>query len=137
MDHLSLGRAHLLQAQEKGTGDFTHAAKELNQAVDSLWQAGDQEFIARGLLFRAELHRVRCKFPQAQRDLDEAMSIATRGDMGLHKADCHLEYARLYLALDEKDEARENLDIAKKMIHEMEYHRRDRDMAELEGELAG
>ena len=134
LDYLSLGRAHLLQAQEE-TGDFTYSAKELDQAVDGLRQAGAQEFIARGLLARAELHRVCGEFPQAQRDLDEAMSIVTRGGMGLHEADCHLEYARLYLAMGKEDSARKELDIAKKMIDEMGYHRRDRDVEALEGQF--
>ena len=57
--------------------------------------------------------------------------------MGLHAADCHLEYARLYLAMGEEDSARKELDIAKKMIDEMGYHRRDRDVEELEGETRG
>ena len=30
---------------------------------------------------------------KAQKDLDEAFTIATRGGMGLYLADCHLEYA--------------------------------------------
>jgi hypothetical protein len=48
--------------------------------------------------------------------------------MGLHKADCHLEYARLYLAMDKKEDA-------KKMIHKMGYHRRDVDVEEIEEKL--
>jgi hypothetical protein len=81
--------------------------------------------------------------------------------MGLHLADCHLEYARLYLSLrgaqattqshgneeiasqkalamtDEelKQKAREHLATAKEMIEKMGYHRRDREVEELEGQL--
>lgn len=44
--------------------------------------------------------------------------------MELHRADCHLEYARLYLAVGEKDKARESLAAAKEMIERMGYHRR-------------
>ena len=73
---------------------------------------------------------------KAQRDLDEAMTIAERGEMGLHQADCHLEYARLYLAMGEKEEdARRNLDTAKEMIGEMGYHIRDTDVREIEEKL--
>jgi hypothetical protein len=56
------------------------------------------------------------------------MTIAThddRGHMGLHEADCHLEYARLCLAMGRMDETRENLGIAKGMIKDTGYHRRD------------
>ena len=97
--------------------------------------AGQQQYLPNGLLARAELHRVRRDFPKAQHDLDEAMRIAERGGMGLYMADCHLEYARLYLAMDKKEDARENLDTAKEMIGKMGYHRRDVDVVELEDKL--
>ena len=63
------------------------------------------------------------------------MSIAERGGMGLFQADGHLEYARLYLAMGEKSEAREHFATAKGMIGDMGYHRRDGAVAELEAQL--
>ena len=136
LDHLSLGRAYLLQILQDGSNDFSQATEHLNKAVEGLRQAGTQHHLPRGLLARAELHQVRRDFPKAQHDLDEAMTIAERGGMGLHMADCHLEYARLYLAMDEKEEdARKNLDIAKEMIGKMGYHRRDTDVREIEEKL--
>jgi len=132
LDHLSLGRAHLLMALQKGSQDFTQAAEHLNQAVDGLRQAEVQEFIIRGLLSRAELYRAQGEFDKAQHDIEEAMAIAERGGMGLHQADCHLEYARLYLAMRETDRAREHLAIARKMIKQMGYHRRDQEVKELD-----
>ena len=135
LDHLSLGRAHLLQSRQEGTGDFSQATTNLNQAVDGLRHAGQQDYLPRGLLARAGLYREQRNFDRAQRDLEEAMTIATRGNMGLHQADCLLEYARLYLALDEEEKAREQLDTAEEMIERMGYHRRDREVEELEGQL--
>jgi len=136
LERLSLGRTYLLQALHEGTGDFTMAAEHLNKAVDGLRQAGQQDNLPRGLLTRAELYRVQGEFEKARHDLDEAMTIAERGGMGLHMADCHLEYARLYLAMGEKEEdARRNLDTAKEMIREMGYHRRDKDVREIEEKL--
>jgi len=135
LDHLSLGRAHLLQALQEGSEDFTQASYHLNQAVDGLRQAGTQHYIPRSLLARAELYRVHGAFEKAQRDLDEAMNIAERGEMGLHQANCHLEYARLYLAMGEKEKAREHLANAKEMIGKMGYHRRDGEVKELEAML--
>ena len=133
---LSLGRAHLLQTRQEGRNDFTQAKTYFDQAVEGLRGAGQQNYLPTGLLGRAELHRVRCDFPKARHDLDEAMSIAERGSMGLHRVDCHLEYARLYLAMGEKEEdARRNLDTAKEMIEEMGYHRRDTDVREIEETL--
>lgn len=55
--------------------------------------------------------------------------------MKLHVTDCHLGYARLALAEKKPDDARENLDAAKALIEETGYHRRDAELAELEGRL--
>ena len=132
LDHNSLGRAHLLQTQQEGTDDFTRAAEHLNQAVDGLRQAGTQDHLPRSLLYRADLYGVQDDFGKARHDLDEAMTIAERGEMGLHKADCHLGYARLYLAMGDEGKAREHMDKAKEMIQRMGYHRRDKDVQEIE-----
>ena len=137
LDHLSLGRAHLAEAQEEGTGDFSKAANHLEHAVNDLRRAGQRDHLSRGLLARAALHRVRDDFERARRDLDEAMAIAERGGMGLYQADAHLEYARLYLAMDDKSKAREHLATAKDMVGRMGYHRRDGEVAELEAQLGG
>ena len=136
LDHLSLGRAHLLQTLQESSHDFSQAVAHLNQAVDGLRQARDQEFIARGLLARAELRRITGSLDRARADLEEALSIATRGGMRLHQADCHLEYAHLHLACGEKEKARQSLSQAREMIEDMGYHRRDGEVAELEGRLS-
>ena len=112
--------------------------------MDGLRQAGTQHELPRGLLARAEYYRVTGTLDKAQKDLDEAFSIATRGGMGLFLADCHLEYARLALARGGRgdppgrpyeEEAREHLKTAKEMIAKMGYHRRDKEVEELEGQL--
>ena len=135
LDNLSLGQAELAQVQQEGKGDLSRAAEHLDQAVDGLHQSGNQDDIPRGFLARAALHRVRGDFERARRNLDEAMSIAERGQMGRHQADAHLESARLYLAMGEEHEAREHLATATEMIGRMGYHRRDGEVAELEGRL--
>jgi tetratricopeptide (TPR) repeat protein len=135
LDHLSIGRAHLLQALQEGRQDFAQAAEHLNPAVDGLRQSGNQDVVPRGLMARAELYRVQGEFKRAQHDIEEAMTIAERGEMGLHQADCHLEYARLYLAMRDEDRAREHLAIAREMIEQMGYHRRDHEVEELEAML--
>lgn len=56
--------------------------------------------------------------------------------MGLHEAEAHLEYARLYLATGHAEKARESLATAKTMIEAMGYHRRDPEVADLESQLA-
>jgi tetratricopeptide (TPR) repeat protein len=105
--------------------------------VNGIRKAGRQDHVPCGLLARAELYRVKGKseFDKAQHDIEEAMTIAERGEMGLHQADCHLEYARLYLAMRDEDRAREHLAIAIKMIKQRGYHRWDREVEELEAML--
>lgn len=135
LDNLPLGRAYLMQAQAEGTKDYSQAVTHLDRAVDGLRQAGQQDQLPRGLLARAELHRVMGALDKARRDLDEAYSIAARGGMRLYEADCHLEYARFFLVSGEKDKAREHLDIAKKMIEEIGYHRRDGEVSQVSTDL--
>jgi tetratricopeptide (TPR) repeat protein len=136
LDILSLGRGYLLQAVQEKTGDFTQGTTNLNEAVDGLRKAGMQHELPRGLLARAELYRVTKDFKKAQKDIDEAMTIATRGQMHLHECDCHLEQARLYLAQGKKDDARPHFEKARDMVNEMGYHRRDQEVTELEKQLA-
>jgi tetratricopeptide (TPR) repeat protein len=135
LDSLSLGRARLVEAQA-GKGDTTQAAELLGRAVDGLRDAGVMDYVPRGLLARAELHRFEGDFTRAERDLAEALRIATRGGMGLHLADYHLESARLQLAQGNRDKAREHWETAKAMIERMGYHRRDKEVDEIAQRLA-
>lgn len=63
------------------------------------------------------------------------MAIAMRGKMELYEADCHLGYARLFIAQGEKERARESWSKAKEMIERVGYHRRDKDVVEIERQL--
>ena len=135
LGYLSLGRAHLMQVRGAQKPDYTQAAEHLEGAGTDLRQAGQQPYISLGLLAHAELRRVMGECEKAQSDLDIAYTIATRGGMRLFKADCHLEYARLYLAMGEKEQAREHWEKAKEMVDEMGYHRRDGEVEELEEQL--
>jgi exonuclease VII small subunit len=135
LDHLSLGRAVLLEARRINSTDFSDSTKQLDQAVEGLRRAGTLDVLPFGLLARAELRRIAGEFDTARLDLDEALAIAERGSMGLHQADAHLEYARLHLALDDKNRARKSLATATQMIEDMGYHRRDVEVQELEAQL--
>jgi tetratricopeptide (TPR) repeat protein len=162
LDNLSLGLAGLLQAQHDSNYSITNSLGYLNRAVDGLRQAGTMDHLPRSLLARAEYYRLTEAFERAKRDLDEAFTIAARGGMGLYLADCHLEYVRLYMSLrgrspkqfprnqeiatsqnallamtDEqlKEKAKEHWGTAKDMIEKTGYHRRDKEVQELEGQL--
>ncbi len=97
----------------------------VESAIEYLRRARTQDHLPFALLTRAQLHRLSGDFQKAHHDLNEAMTIATRGGMRLHEADCHLEYARLFLTEGKKDQAREHLTKADTMIDDMGYHRRD------------
>jgi tetratricopeptide (TPR) repeat protein len=135
LDNLSLGRAWLLEAQQAGTGDTAQAAEFIQRAVDGLRNAGIMHELPHGLLTRAELHRFRGDYGRAERDLAEALRIATRSGMGLHLADYHLESARLHLVQSNQDKACGHLATAKAMIECMGYHRRDKEVTELTQQL--
>jgi tetratricopeptide (TPR) repeat protein len=132
---LVLGRAWLLQFRQAGAGDYGQVAEFLHQAVDGLRQAGRIDDLPRGLLARAEWRRLAGAYPLAQADLAEAQRIAERGEMGLHLCDCHLEWARLWLAQGDPTRAREHWATAKAMVERMGYHRRDDEVAELAQQL--
>jgi tetratricopeptide (TPR) repeat protein len=136
LDNLSLGRAYLLRIQEEGSGEFGRAADYLDQAVEGLRRAGQQQELPRGLLARAGLYRLRGDFEEARGDLAQAAEIAGRGEMRLFMADYHLESARLCLAQGDKDkQAREHYEEAAKRVEEMGYHRRDAEVLLIEAAL--
>ena len=82
-----------------------------------------------------QFYRITGELIKTQKDLEETFTIAARGGMGLFFTDCHLEYARLYLAKGDKAKAREHWQIAKDSIDKMGYHRRDKEVQELEEQL--
>jgi exonuclease VII small subunit len=137
LDHLTLGRAHFgLALSAPGTPDFAPATEHLDRAVDGLREAGQEDDLPRGLLARAALRRVDADHAGASADLTEALEIADRGSMLLHQCDAHLEWTLLHLATHHDADARRHLAIAKGLVEQTGYHRRDADVAFLEERLA-
>jgi tetratricopeptide (TPR) repeat protein len=134
LSNLLLGRAWLLQSRHQNNA-MTQAAFFLQCAIDSLRQARTMHHLPLGLLARAAWARVAQQFDQAHRDLAEARSIAERSEMRLHLCDYHLEAARLHLAQGQPDEARDHWATAREMVAEMDYHRRDAEVAAIAKEL--
>jgi nucleoside phosphorylase len=132
LDHLSLGRSHLLAAQRDVPGDLAKAASHLAASLDSLRRAGQQGYLPLGLLARAALHTHTRDFDLARHDLDEALTLAQRCGFRLHEADAHLGLARLSLAEGHPVEAREHLTVARRIITDTGYHRRDGELADLQ-----
>ena len=148
LDHLTLGRAHLQLAQHAGdnsTLNLELATSNLEHSGGRPAAGGTTDELPRGLLARAELYRVQGEFEKAERDLEEALEIATRGGMRLFEADCYLEIVRLLLAggplprslpsQGREADAREYLQKAREMIEEMGYGRRLPEVEALERAL--
>jgi hypothetical protein len=136
----------------------------LDEAVEGLRASGQNEFVPFGLLSRAVFRRAVGRWDGAARNLDEVAEIAEPGPMKLFLCDCALERARLALAQREafaplnglvepsppppvlpdaakaarlREEAWKQLDVARKLIAECGYHRRDEELAELDAAVAG
>jgi hypothetical protein len=136
LDHLALGRAHLLALQRGTAGDLAQAASHLQHAVDGLRRAGTQHHLPLGLLARAALHTHTRDFTAARHDLDAALTLATRCGFRLHEADAHLGQARLALAEGCPTIAREHLAKARRLVEATGYHRRDDELTRLAAEAA-
>jgi tetratricopeptide (TPR) repeat protein len=127
LDHLYLG-----VALPQGSGE---SALHLDRAVTGLRGCGTIDYLPAGLLARAVNSRCANDFEKDQRDLDEVRSLATRCGMPLHLADCHLEQARLSLALGKLEEARAHYESARSLIDETGYLRRSADLVNLNAQL--
>lgn len=151
LDQLTLGRAHLQRAVEEAPSNLTlswkvqmqEAAYWLEQSVDGLRAAGTMDKLPLGLLARAALHRHTRDFGKAQKDLQEVFDIAEGSGMRLFLTDYHLEMARLMVAEEEvklpqeneqdrKELLRQHVRKAEKLIYETGYHRRDKELADLQ-----
>jgi len=145
--------------------DDARAASVLfDQALDGLRGSGNNDHLPRGLLARAAFRRSVGDWGGAARDLDEVEEIAEPGPMRLFLCDMALERARLAFARLEtfaplnglvddsppkptlpdaaeaarlREEATVNLATARKLIADCGYHRRDKELAELEDVAAG
>jgi hypothetical protein len=139
LDHLILARVGLLRLELEAALHYpsdshtlqADVATHLAAAVDGLRQAGQMDYLPRGLLTRAEWRAWSGDEAGAESDLREVEAMATRSGMRLHLADLHLLRARLYAARNPAL-AREHLAQARALVHETGYHRRDAEVAALE-----
>jgi tetratricopeptide (TPR) repeat protein len=130
LDRLSLGRARLYRAVMKGGFlSVENAGSDIEKAIAGLRDAGQIDYIPRGLLTRAWLRRLNGDADGAKADLDEAQEIAKRGSMKLHLADIALYRARLF-------HDRVSLVEARRLVEGCGYGRRLPEIADLEAESA-
>ncbi len=134
---LARGQARLYKSRREKTNDFNDAENDLNKAMEVLREAGQLEFIVRGLFARADFYRILNDYSMAWADLEEAREIVMQSGMKTHKADYHLGIARLNLARNRRGEAGDSLKKAEKMIHENGYGRRRREIDKLKEAIGG
>ena len=164
LDHLTLGRVHLLRAVlESPNANLLAARTSLDTALITMRQANSSHHLPRALLPYAWLHALAGEWDAARQRLDEAFGLATRGGnaqngwqdgMRLHLVDTLLHRARLFGRL--KDESRRmpgasrppaeypwhprtptmDLDEAAELIEVCGYHRRDQELADARAALA-
>jgi predicted N-acetyltransferase YhbS len=162
--HLAMALSRVATTPSQRRRDDGRSAAKLEEAVDGLREAGANEFVVDGLRARAAFRRAIGDWNRAAHDLNEAKEIAESAIMRLYLCDCALEGARLALARREAfaplnglverspprpvppdatpgaalgEEARKELDVARKLIAECGYHRRDAELAELDAVVAG
>jgi tetratricopeptide (TPR) repeat protein len=141
LDHLSLGRVHLLADQRAlslpvESPALSQARTHLQQALDGLRRASMQEFLPLGLLARAAYFIHTRAFDDARRDLTDALALSTRCGFRLHECDAHLGFARLALAEGDRPAAAHHHEAARRLVEATSYHRRDSDLADLAAHLA-
>ena len=164
--HFALATLSLASGASADTArdDARSAAARLDEAVEGLRASGETVDVPPGLVARAAFRRAIGDWDDGARDLDEVKEIAESGPMRLHLCDCTLERARLALARREgfaplngllepgrpplaspdavataglREEARKELNKARKLIAECGYRRRDEELAELDAVVAG
>ena len=132
LNQLTLARCTLYSTLLQGQApDAIRSA--MDQAVNALRAAGQQDYLPRGLLSRAWLRHQLDDPSGASQDLDEAQAIAARGNMRLFLADCHLTRARLFR--DPPEPARAELAKARALIEDCEYFRRLPELEDAEAAL--
>ncbi|MCB9958812.1 MAG: TIR domain-containing protein [Rhodospirillaceae bacterium] len=159
---VTIARASLHLTLRGSQEHAVRAREEAANSVDRLRSAGIMDEVPLGLLVRAEVSRAIGDWQTAIEDLDEVLEIAEPGPMKLFMADAALERCRLCLARIDADaplnhhfddipepakpgpeeaakllaEAKEQAQIARKLIDECGYGRRSQAIADLEAELA-
>ncbi len=126
LDHLTLARVGVIRSI------LTHplpqpalALPHVADAVNGLRNAGQVDYLPKGLLTAALYHFVRSDPKAARAHLDQAQEIAERGPMPLNLADVHLHRARLF---------RDKVELAKaaKLIRDLGYGRYYDELADAE-----
>jgi tetratricopeptide (TPR) repeat protein len=126
IDKLILGQAYLLRDVKSGKGPRDMAAELLDGAVLDLGESGYTDYLIRGLIARAELHRLRGRagdHEAAKSDLGRAEYEARRGGMRLLEFDVRCGRLRLEVAAGWVRNVSGELKNLVRLAREMRYRR--------------
>ncbi len=129
--HLYIARADMYESTV-GAQTVMH----MNEGVQLICRAGQQHFIPKALLTRAQLFRSLGDYQAAANDLARGIAIAERGGMLLYTCDYELEHTRLFLAQGDLAGANPHFQVARDLVARTGYHRRDAEVSELDGLIA-
>ena len=132
---LTIGKNAMLSAQSHTDRLMTVAERHLSNAVQKLRESGANHYLPRGLLARANLHRLTGRFSEASRDLNELFEVVDRSEMKLFLADFHLETARLALTENRLADASKHCGAASVLVRETGYARRRPELDEIQRRL--
>lgn len=136
LDNLLVGRAHLARARSRKEAIHPNSHRYFAKALEGLRQANQQDYLALGLLSRGDYFLFTGDLTSARTDLEEALDIGTRCAMRLDEADAHLGLALLHLTSNAPNEAHSHLALARRLVTETGYGRRQPELDELSAQLA-
>src|SRR5262249_22964560 len=136
LQYVAMGRAYLFAQHSEGSetaplspGAANLAREHHNLTVLHLRASNHRNYLPRALINRAAMYREVGELAAAQRDIEEVMQIAESSSMHFYRADALLEKARVCLAQGERPSASQHLEEANRLIVQMKYRRRSRQLA--------
>lgn len=141
LDYLSLANANMILAKSDQNA-YEISKGYFSKAINMFRQSGYQNFLVKGLLFRAELFCELEEYTRASHDLEEAYKLSERSNLKLLLADYHIKNCNLQLKLsaivnckrdniENINEAKKHYLVAKQLVHETGYYRRNPELSEL------
>jgi tetratricopeptide (TPR) repeat protein len=140
LDHLMFARALLVEGP-KNRRRLKEAEAHLNNALSGIRDSATRHLWPRALLVRAQWLRAKGETKEAEETLQHCLAICERDKMKLYEADCHFEFACLYLeeaaqgkAMNSLKRAMDELTLARKMSERVGYGLLRRKIARIEGD---
>jgi tetratricopeptide (TPR) repeat protein len=130
LDRLSLGQAHQLNRH------YSAAQAEFQEALTGLRESGRQDELSRGLLAQASLRLDMGSLELARSNIDEVIALSSRTGLRLFQADAYLLETRLHLRQGNRSRARESLAMARAIIEETGFYRREESLLKLQDQAS-